>query len=423
MSIFVKQNNRVYNYSNMKARNKFRKRSEYLYPLKVIKNNHFSKRDLRVIKDNISLNMTVIRLIVAVLLMLVAFGMFLMMNLKTGWRQIEVYGLSSVIAQVLSFSFCLISVILIVISYFAKKDKTTIILNRVAGLILYLGIALQMLFGIYADCEMGFTTTNETLSASIIFLAALLVIQPAYWTEALILDLATTISTIGLSLYCSIAMGMTSIHYYIIIALAFPLCAYFIITLLFYAECQNYKEAVENERLTNKAYYDDLTHCKNRHALKMFIDENKENWETNDNLNLLIAMFDIDNFKDYNDQFSHLAGDYCLKSITDAIRKAFPSPDLDFFRYGGEEFLLFFELDNPMDARKVLEKARTSVEELNIDSPKGAPKKMVTISIGGVIIKNIGKFDFEKEISEVDKYLYQAKNNGKDVSCLDGKVI
>ena len=407
----------------MKARNKFRKRSEFLYPHRVIKNNHFSKRDLRIIKDNISLNMTVIRLIVAILLMLVAFGMFLMMNLRTGWRQIEVYGVTSVVAHASSMVFCFISIILMVTSYFVKKDKASIVLNRIAGLILYLGVALQMFFGMYADCQMGFTSQSEALSASIIFLAALLVIQPAYWTEALILDLATTISTIGLAIYCSIAMGMTSLHYYIIIALAFPLCSYFIITLLFYAESQNYKEAVENERLTNKAYYDSLTLCKNRHALKMFLDENVPEWEASDDLNLLIAMFDIDNFKEYNDQFSHLAGDYCLKSITDAIRKAFPSPDLDFFRYGGEEFILFFELDNPMEARTVLEKARVAVEELNIEAPKVAPKKMVTISIGGSLIKEVDKFDFEKEIAKVDKYLYEAKNNGKDVACLDGKLI
>lgn len=407
----------------MKARNKFRKRSEFLYPHRVIRNNHFSKRDLRIIKDNISLNMTIIRLIVAILLMLVAFGMFLMMNLRTGWRQIEVYGVTSVVAHASSMLFCLASIILMSVSYFVKKDKTSIILNRIAGLILYLGVALQMFFGMYADCQMGFTSQSEALSASIIFLAALLVIQPAYWTEALILDLATTISTISLAIYCSIAMGMTSLHYYIIIALAFPLCSYFIITLLFYAECQNYKEAVENERLTNKAYYDNLTLCKNRHALKMFLDENVPEWEARDDLNLLIAMFDIDNFKDYNDQFSHLAGDYCLKSITDAIRKAFPSPDLDFFRYGGEEFILFFELDNPMEARTILEKARVAVEELNIESPKVAPKKMVTISIGASLIKKIDKFDFEKEIAKVDKYLYEAKNNGKDVACLDGNLI
>ena len=155
----------------------------------------------------------------------------------------------------------------------------------------------------------------------------------------------------------------------------------------------------------------------------MFLEENAEEWESNDDLNLLLVMFDIDNFKEYNDQFSHLAGDYCLKTIADGIRKTFPSPDLDFFRYGGEEFLLFFELDNPMDAGRVLEKARTAVEELNIEAPKGAPKKIVTISIGGSLIKNIDRFDFEKELATVDKYLYQAKENGKDRSCLDGNLI
>ena len=407
----------------MKQRSKLRQRSEYLYPLRVIKKNHLSKKDVRHIKDNISLNTTIIRLIVAALLMVVATGMFLMMNLKTQWRQIEVYGLSSLIAQILSFTFCLTTIVLTIISYFIKKDKTAISLNRVAGFILYLGVALQMLFGIYADSNMGFTTQSESLSASIIFLAALLIIQPAYWTEALILDSATAAATIGIAIFCSVTMGMTSLHYYILIAVVFPLCAYFIITLLFYAECQNYKEAMENERLTNKAYYDNLTHCKNRHSLKLFLDEHTSEWESNNDLNLLLVMFDVDNFKEYNDQFSHLGGDFCLKTITDGIRKAFPSPDLDFFRYGGEEFLLFFELDDPKEASGVLERVRTAVENLNIEAPKGAPKKVTTISVGGSLIRNIDKFDFEKELAKVDKYLYQAKGNGKDVSCLDGKII
>ena len=76
-------------------------------------------------------------------------------------------------------------------------------------------------------------------------------------------------------------------------------------------------------------------------------------------------MFDIDNFKEYNDQFSHLSGDYCLKSICDGIRKTFPSPSLDFFRYGGEEFLLFLELSNEEDPRYVIEK----VSAVMVDKP------------------------------------------------------
>lgn len=192
---------------------------------------------------------------------------------------------------------------------------------------------------------------------------------------------------------------------------------------MFYVECKNYEENIENERLTNKAYYDNLTLCKNRHALKLFLDENSSKWERKENLNLLIVLFDIDNFKEYNDKFSHLGGDYCLKSIAEGIRKAFPSPSLDFFRYGGEEFLLFFELENEEDAKATMEKIRKSIEELNIEAPNGAPQKVVTISVGGTLIRSVKHFSFEEQMSTIDKYLYEAKNSGKDVSCLDGKLI
>ena len=192
---------------------------------------------------------------------------------------------------------------------------------------------------------------------------------------------------------------------------------------LFYAESQRYKEVLENEQLHNRAYYDNLTRCKNRHALTEFLRENQYRWDKKDNVNLLMILFDIDNFKLYNDQFSHLGGDYCLRSICDAIRKEFPSPSLDFFRYGGEEFLLFFELKNPDDAPTVLEKVRESISNLDMVAPKGAPKKMVTISVGGMLLRNVKGFEFEHQMKIVDEYLYKAKNSGKDVVCYNGNLI
>ena len=136
-----------------------------------------------------------------------------------------------------------------------------------------------------------------------------------------------------------------------------------------------------------------------------------------------MILFDIDDFKLYNDQYSHLGGDYCLKSICDAIRQEFPSPSLDFFRYGGEEFLLFFELRNPEDAPHVLEKVRQAISKLDIVAPNGAPKKMVTISLGGLLIKEIDIFNFEEEMKIVDAYLYKAKRSGKDVACYNNTII
>ena len=399
------------------------KRANYLSPLNVIKDNHLSKKDVLAIKDNISLNMSTIRLVIAMFMLIFGIAIIIIMGLESNWKQIETYGLSSLIAQIILIAMSLQAVILIIASYKNKDSKKSVLLNRIACILLFIGITTQMLMGIYADAEMGFTNRPETVSASIIFIAVLLLIQPSYWIDALILNITTTLTLIVLTIVLSITMQMEGLLYYILTAIAFPVFVYFVITLLFYAECKNYQENIENERLTNKAYYDDLTQCKNRHALKLFLDENVSNWEKKDNLNLLIVMFDIDNFKEYNDQFSHLGGDYCLKAICDGVRKTFPSPSLDFFRYGGEEFVLFLELSNEEDPRYVVEKIRKSTENLKIESAKGSPKEYVTISVGGTFIKNTDHFVFDEQISIIDKCLYQAKNSGKDVSCLDGKII
>ena len=267
---------------------------------------------------------------------------------------------------------------------------------------------------------MGFTTQQETMSASVIIFSLLLLIQPSYWLDAAILDIGFTLSFLGLSVYCMDRFGMMAIHYYILVGIIYPVICYFIIALLFYAECQHYKDILENDRLNDKAYYDNLTKCKNRHALSEFIKENAKNWRSK---NLLIILFDIDNFKQYNDQFSHLGGDYCLRSIADAVRTEFASPSLDFFRYGGEEFLLFFELDDKKDAPIIMEKVRKAIRNQEIAAPEGAPKDVVTVSLGGILIERAESFKFEDELALVDKYLYIAKASGKDVSCFNGELI
>ena len=407
----------------MEKRSKRRLNAYYLSPLKVIKDKQLSKKDVKTIKDNIATSMTLFHLIIAIFMYVLSFAVMMIMSINSNWKQVETYGLASIIAQVILMGCSLASIILIIISYFIKKEKISILSNRLATIVLFLGVALQMIIGIYADSKMGFTSQPEILSASIVLIAILMLVQPSYWIDAIVLNVLASLSLIGITITCTIAFSMESVFYYIVIALAYPIVTFAINNLLFYVECKNYEETIENERLTNKAYYDNLTLCKNRHSLKMFLDENTSRWEHKDNLNLLIVLFDIDNFKEYNDQFSHLGGDYCLKSIANGIRKAFPSPSLDFYRYGGEEFLLFFELNSTLDAKYTMLKIRDSIRELNIEAPKGAPKNIVTISVGGSLIKNIKHFSFEEQMATVDKYLYEAKRSGKDASCLDGKII
>ena len=403
--------------------NKFKERMAFLYPLYLIRTKKFTKKDVKRIKDNISASTSIIRLISAVLLFLFSIIMFIAMGMETGWNQASKYGPTSIAAQVVSIVGTATSIALIIPSLYGKNEHVNAILNRLSIYTMYIGIASQMLLGIFADAQMGFTTQNESLSASVVFFAVLMLIQPSYWLDALLLDGLTIVSFIGLSVYCSLTFDMKALHYYILFASAYPLCCYFVITIMFYVECQHYKEVLENERLNDKAYYDSLTQCKNRHALTKYLKENAKRWEKEENVNLLMVMFDIDNFKLYNDQFSHLGGDYCLKSIAEAVRRAFPSPSLDFFRYGGEEFLLFFELSDPSEAPKYVEQTRKAIKELKLEAPKGAPKDMVTISVGGLLLNNVHGFSFEEQMKVVDSYLYTAKASGKDVSCFNGSLI
>ena len=397
-----------------------KERLTFLFPLTVIRTKSFSKKDVKYVKDSINSNLTIVKLITSVVLYFISLMLMIVMYQETGGHQVEKYGLTSVIALICSMFGTLMCAILSVASLFTKNDKVTNIFNRVAGNALFIGLALQLLLSVHADASMGFTTEKETMSASVIIVALLMLIQPAFWTDALILDLGFTVSFLGLSFYCKETYGMKALYYYILMGIIFPLCCYFVVTLLFYAESQHYKDAIENDRLNDKAYYDNLTKCKNRHALTEFLKENAKKWK---GTNLLIILFDIDNFKQYNDQFSHLGGDYCLKSIADAVRAEFASPSLDFFRYGGEEFLLFFELEDKKDAPMIMENVRKAIRNQEIAAPEGAPKDVVTVSLGGILIEKAESFKFEDELAIVDKYLYIAKANGKDVSCFNGELI
>lgn len=394
----------------------------FLLPRKVIKFRNFSKKDVFNIKNNLMKSLSMVYLIAGIAMIIIFSILTAAMTITTNNGMIEKYGLFAFIGLISSNAGAIATVTLIILSFLAKDKKKSLVLLRIGADLLYISIASYMLMAIYSDAEKGFTTHDVSVSASIILCAILALIQPIHWRDATILDLLTTIGLIAVSLFATIFYDMKGIHYYLIIALVFPLVCYMVVTLLFYTESQRYIELLENERLHNHAFYDSLTHCKNRYSLSDFIKENSSRW-SNGGTNLLIALFDIDDFHLYNSQFSHLGGDYCLSRICEEVRKEFTSPNLDFFRYGGEEFLLFFELNNPDDAIIYLKRIRDAIDRLDIAAPKGAPKEKVTISLGGHLFNIKKSFNFEDEMKVVDEYLFKAKGSGKDAICYNGSII
>ena len=106
----------------------------------------------------------------------------------------------------------------------------------------------------------------------------------------------------------------------------------------------------ENERLAQLAQRDWLTHLYNRMATQEKVDEAIAQRQTG-----LLLVIDVDQFKQINDRFGHIAGDQVLQQIAQVLRYlAFKSDIVG--RVGGDEFVLYMPLEQ--DERFVRERAR-----------------------------------------------------------------
>ena len=133
---------------------------------------------------------------------------------------------------------------------------------------------------------------------------------------------------------------------------------------------------------------------------------------------LSILMLDIDNFKKYNDQYGHLAGNRVLvvlgQVILENIRRSDPA-----FRYGGEEFTVILPETKGDGAFMVAERIRERFESEALSPEKD---KIVhnTVSIG--VTQYIPKEDPDSLIKRADMAMYAAKRQGKNQVTLSPKA-
>lgn len=133
-------------------------------------------------------------------------------------------------------------------------------------------------------------------------------------------------------------------------------------------------------------------------------------------------MFDIDNFKQFNDRYGHPAGDKVLAAIGCIMKQTLR--DCDFaFRYGGEEFVAILPETGITSAVTAANRIAEAIRE---NSPrflsKIAPEHTITVSTGVAAYPRDG----ENEVSllhVVDDMLYKAKSLGKDRVCFQKKSI
>ncbi len=120
-----------------------------------------------------------------------------------------------------------------------------------------------------------------------------------------------------------------------------------------------------------------------------------------------LAIIDIDDFKCINDHFGHIMGDEVILLLSYVMKQNFRPNDL-LFRFGGEEFVVIFSIQNKDEARTVLERFREMIE--NYRFPQISK---VTVSIGATFISK-DVLLVSEIIGRADKALYHAKNQGKN---------
>ena len=174
---------------------------------------------------------------------------------------------------------------------------------------------------------------------------------------------------------------------------------------------QNKKISEINNELNKLVVTDTLTGMFNRRYLS---DVLPARWDCIEDTDMLISaiMFDIDNFKSYNDNFGHQAGDECIKEVS-KIMARYTNDDNDYLiRYGGEEFAVIMFDCEAGRAFQIAEKIRTGIEELNLYIDE--TNQYITMS-GGVYSGKASKEDgIDIFLERADEALYLAKRSGKN---------
>lgn len=176
---------------------------------------------------------------------------------------------------------------------------------------------------------------------------------------------------------------------------------------------QKVDNATQELRLANKelkqvAQSDHLTSLASR---RHFIDSlTKYTLQENKSSEACVLLIDLDNFKDINDHYGHLAGDALLVQISNVLTLMGENNDV-FARYGGDEFaaILFKPLDK---ATECAEKIRSTIANTTFTWQENS--FTITVSIGVFNIPNDTKENILSILEKVDSALYEGKKAGRN---------
>jgi diguanylate cyclase len=168
--------------------------------------------------------------------------------------------------------------------------------------------------------------------------------------------------------------------------------------------------------MNKKVAKDSLTGALNRNALESLFESQYELALATNN-NFVLAMCDLDFFKEVNDTYGHVAGDKVLKMFVKTVKENIRNSDL-IIRYGGEEFIIILSAITEEKGYDVLNNIRSAFAQKVIKFEDKDITSSVSIGMAEINpVKIFKKNMMNQYLIEVDQELYIAKESGRNRVC------
>ena len=126
---------------------------------------------------------------------------------------------------------------------------------------------------------------------------------------------------------------------------------------------------------------------------------------------MFAIIMDLDDFKNINDKYGHLAGDNALKKIADLLRKNCKGSDDFVARLGGDEFVIVGERSDIADIQKLLDRISQDINSYNKKCELDFPIKL---SMGYAVLEKNGTRS--SLLAAADRAMYRNKQERKSLN-------
>lgn len=162
----------------------------------------------------------------------------------------------------------------------------------------------------------------------------------------------------------------------------------------------------------NSMSIDLVTGANNRYYLETKLPADIYKSAVNNSL-ISIIMVDLDNFKDINDTYGHLAGDEVLKTFTSLAKMCIREDDW-IARFGGDEFIIVLNNTDALNAYKVADRIRNALENKRISYKDKVINVTASFGVYEIELDEVLD-DYRKAIEKADIELLKAKKSGKNI--------